>query len=179
MLFQKVNISLIWPLKYLKISFLVVGLKMLCYSFLFAQTTSPTPEFFIPENACLNENLVINNKSVNADSYFWDFCVSTFSDEFKEIFSSSITAGNRNLGIDFINQYGIWYGIATNYGNNKIYRLTFGNGLSSAPTKVTDLGNVGGLLNQPVSIKLVEQEDSVYALVHNLLLFHTRYHTGL
>ncbi|HYG01133.1 MAG TPA: PKD domain-containing protein, partial [Chryseosolibacter sp.] len=97
----------------------------------------------------------------------WDFCVSSFETPSTVSLLGTLVNGKRILGMDFIEQNGIWYGVATNYSSHTLHLLTFGSGLGSAPTDIKDLGNPDNVLSQPVSIGLLKRDGIVYALVQN------------
>ena len=138
---------------------------LLFYSGLKGQ--SPVADFSIPATSCINEQIEISNNSTNSIAYEWDFCVDKFGDNLNVDYLNDITSGGRNLGIDFIQVDGIWYGIATSWNNNDLHRLTFGNGLNNPATTITTISNPDNVLNQPVSIGLLEQGGIVYALIQN------------
>jgi PKD repeat protein len=123
-------------------------------------------DFQIDPSYCQDQGvtpIVLNNVYSNLE---WDFCVSPFEDTLNISFLSGITGGGRNLGIDFIELAGTWYAVATSWNNNNLFLLTFANGLTNSPN-IKDLGNPDNVLNQPVSIGLVERGGIVYALIHN------------
>jgi PKD repeat protein len=124
-------------------------------------------DFLIDPSYCLNQ---IASPTIQNNSYSnveWDFCVSSFEDESDVTFLSDVTNGGRNLGIDFIKQSGVWYGIATSWSNSSIFLLTFSNGLNNDPTEIFELGNPDNVLDQPVSIGIIERNGLVYALIQN------------
>lgn len=78
-----------------------------------------------------------------------------------------------NLGnLDFptgtfiINVSGNWYMFVTNTRSNTITRLDFGNSLLNTPTAV-NIGNPGGLLNEPRDIYVFSDCGGTFALVAN------------
>ncbi len=132
---------------------------------IFAQNAEA--DFNLPPHVCQGQFFQLDNTSINADSFEWDFCLEDFNDNLEVNYIADIVGGGRNLGIDFIEVGGTWYGIATSWNRNSLYRLTFSNGLSSAPTGVEALSNPDNVLNQPASIALLEQGGIVYAVVQN------------
>jgi len=121
----------------------------------------------VKDPVCLNENVELSNNSIGYDSLVWNFCPYNFSEPLETNLLGSIMDGGRNLGIDFIRANGIWYGFATSWDKNKLFKLTFTDGIEAGPSQVEDLGNPGGLLSNPVSINSILYNDQVYLLVHN------------
>ncbi|MEQ8533778.1 MAG: hypothetical protein RIB86_18130, partial [Imperialibacter sp.] len=80
---------------------------------------------------------------------------------------STLSGSSKPLGVSVVESSGIWYLFATSRDNNKLFRYTYGNGLQSAATSVDDLGTLGGLLAQPVSVKVFQQNGVWYGLIHN------------
>jgi PKD repeat protein len=134
---------------------------------LVAQTAVAQFDFTLASSYCINQNVSLSASNAPYSNVEWDFCVQRFSDNLEVEVSVEIPGGERNLGMDFIKHDGTWYGVVTSWSGNKLFRLAFTNGLNNPPTAVVDLGNPGGLLNQPVSIGLVRRNGIVYALVQN------------
>ncbi len=116
---------------------------------------------------CQGEAVILENKSTLADSYEWDFCDQDFQGDTETSFLSSIPGAGRILGIDFVKYHETWYAFATSWNNNKIFRLTFANGVENSPTEVVDLGNPGNVLNGSVSVYVVQDAANWYVLVHS------------
>ncbi|WNB18076.1 PKD domain-containing protein [Marivirga arenosa] len=138
---------------------------LFCYENIFGQIVNA--DFDLPNSVCLEENISLTNNSINFDSLEWDFCFTSITDETTVSELTSLTDARRPLSADYIRLDNIWYGLAVNWASNTITRMTFRNGIDSAPTLIEDLGNVGNQLSQPASIRMIIQEDTVYALVHN------------
>lgn len=56
---------------------------------------------------------------------------------------------NKPSGICPINDNGVWKVFVANFGSNTLSRIDFGNSLLNAPTSAINLGNLGGLLQNP------------------------------
>jgi len=67
------------------------------------------------------------------------------------------------VGLDILMEGTNWYGIATGYGSNKLYRLSFGNSLSNTPI-VEDISGTFNL-NVPMDIEIVIEAGTIYAFV--------------
>ncbi len=61
---------------------------------------------------------------------------------------------------------GNWYTLVGNNNTSTLVRLSFGNSLANTPTGV-DLGNIGGLMNQPVGFFPIQENGSWYVFVVN------------
>jgi PKD repeat protein len=68
--------------------------------------------------------------------------------------------------IDAVNENGIWYFFIVNIFQNKVIRITMGNGLTSDPTLSEDLGIAG--LSTPIGIKAVISGSQHLLFVSNL-----------
>jgi len=68
--------------------------------------------------------------------------------------------------IEIINDNGTWVGYVTSWGNNKLFRLNFGNNLLNTPV-VTDLGSPGAL-NAPGVFRIISENGTWYGLVSNM-----------
>ena len=79
--------------------------------------------------------------------------------------------------LEVVNDAGNWFGFTVGYNSNSLSRVQFGtNPLNSTPEHV-DLGNLGGLLAKPTSIKIKKFSNQWYGVVSNeanqtLLLLH-------
>ena len=104
----------------------------------------PVANFNINASSCLNENLLIDNNSSNADMYEWDFCLGDFSQLplIQTNLSSNISVVN---GLKIIEDSGVFYGFGLN--NTKLYRFDFGTDISNMSPVVTDLGDLGVISN--------------------------------
>ncbi|HEY5826011.1 MAG TPA: PKD domain-containing protein [Cyclobacteriaceae bacterium] len=75
---------------------------------------------------------------------------------------------NSPGALDLVKEGGIWYLFVVNVFQNGLTRITFGNGLRSAPTGTNNLGNLLGGLNTPIGIKAAVSGSLKYLLVSNL-----------
>ncbi len=85
----------------------------------------------------------------------------------------SVNLGNLGVlsdqleGIDIKNDNGSWYAFLTGgMNNNVIIRLNFGGSLMNTPT-ANILGNIGGFLNYPHMISLIQENGNWYGFVAN------------
>ena len=181
----------------------------------FAQLSS---SFLMKDTVCLNVNFNLQNNSIDASAYIWDFCgrdldsLQGFQSEV-EVSGANFTSANtfvydsgswygyvlsflsnelylmsygeslenvpliskvNNVGailngpyqLRLFKESGIWYGLIINSGDNKLLRLTFGNGLGQDITSIEDLGDFGSL-NVPYGLRIVESNGDILAVIGN------------
>ena len=119
--------------------------------------------FASADTVCVNAPVTLNNTSVGASAYNWNFCV-----------ANSITNPlGTNLGnfgftlpvfMDYAKEGNNYYGFVTNNSPGKLIRLNFGNSLLNAPI-ATDFGNLGGVIpDECEGIQLVNQNGRWYVI---------------
>lgn len=133
----------------------------------FAQPTVQ-PDFTIPDTVCINEPVTIVNNSVNASSYYWNFCVANINQS-----PTATNIGNpgnllsQPVFLDYAYYNNNYYGFSINHFPGKLVRLDFGNSLLNTPT-ATDLGNFGGLIPSGYGaegIQVIQNENEWYAII--------------
>ncbi len=77
----------------------------------------------------------------------------------------TVTGANTPRGISLVKECGQWYGFLISFNTNTLHRLSFGTSLLNTPS--ASILNTSGLLNQPVSIKVVNEKAKYYALIQN------------
>jgi PKD repeat protein len=127
---------------------------------------SPIANFSTTSIACLNENIQVVNLSSNANRFEWDVCQGDLSLAPVGSNIGTVVGSNIPLGIDVIFDGTSWFGFVTSRNSNSVIRYTFDPLLSSIES-VNDLGNFGGLLNQPVEIKIVSDNGNWYGFISN------------
>ena len=125
----------------------------------------PNVDFNLQTEACKLENIVISNQSDDG-TYEWDFC------EGDLVLSPSVTTltndeFNIPIGASLIESNGKWYGFITSLNNNSLFRLDFGDSLSNLSPTVTNLGNLGGLINAPQDVEVINFESNYYVFINN------------
>jgi len=70
------------------------------------------------------------------------------------------------IDIRIIEESGLYYGLLIDFGNSKLFRLEFGNDISSTPM-LTDLGNLGQIVS-PLSMDYIEVNGSKVIMVGQL-----------
>lgn len=133
-----------------------------CYS----QCTPPN--FSIPSNGCINEQLSIVNESTDVTDLFeWDFCDGDLFNVPNGNQLSQITQLNGLTGIQLATENDNHYIFLTGRTGNHLVRLDLGNNLLNPNPSVVNLGSLGGVLNGPIGIRILKEHDNWYGLVYN------------
>jgi hypothetical protein len=117
----------------------------------------PLPSFSLPDTVCSNASFNITNTTRAAERFEWDFCGGDLERAPTFGAVSTLDMMGTALDIEVAHDGTNWFGFVCSWGNNRLYRLNFGNQLSNVPT-VTDLGNIGGLLSLPVGLSIVKED---------------------
>ena len=139
--------------------------SFLCYQLSTGLAQVPTAQFTLPVNVCLQQFIEVNNQSVNADSYLWDFCL----EDFKHLVDNSVlpAVGGMSGGAGYKlveDQAGTWFGFVTGQYSYTVHRLNFGTSPLNTPT-ITSLGNPGNMLDQPQGIDIVNQDGNWFGFI--------------
>ncbi len=127
----------------------------------------PPKAQIIDSQLCIGEQLGFNSSYDSTYTLKWDFCNNPLDTSlFVTNYVTTIQSPGRLLDISFIEESGTWYGFATSYSTDELVRLTFGDGVLSSPTRVENLG-VFGMVDQPISIEMIRQEDIWYGLIYS------------
>lgn len=128
--------------------------------------TEVTPGFIIPDTVCVNTPVNISNISLNATSYYWNFCSATTSTT-----PTGVNLGNTGGSLsspvfsDVVNDNGNYYVFVSNNWPGGLVRLDFGNSLLNTPA-IVNLGNVGGIIPNTIEgIQVVKNEGRWYAIM--------------
>ena len=125
-----------------------------------------TASFTAPDTVCISNAVTINNTSVDASSYFWNFCTGNLNNPPVGTNLGNIAgAMSSPVYIDYVLDNGKYYGFVTDNYSGKLFRLDFGNNLLNPPT-LTNFGNLNGTL--PVSvegIQVIKNEGKWYAII--------------
>jgi PKD repeat protein len=130
----------------------------------FGQT--PVAQFYLASSACIKEGIQTTNNSANSNRYEWDLCQGDLSLSPVGSVFDPITNVTIPLGLDLVFDGTNWYGFITSRSSNSIIRYKFDSDFSGI-TEVTDLGNIGNLLSQPVEIKVVTENGKWFGFVSN------------
>lgn len=131
-----------------------------------ALSQAPLADFSASSIACKNENMAFVNLSSNADRFEWDVCQGDLSLTPTGSTIGTVTGSNIPLGIEVVFDGTTWVGFVTSRNSNSLIRYTFDASFNSI-SSITDLGNLGGLLNQPVEVKVVSDNGKWYGFISN------------
>ncbi|MDH5598040.1 MAG: hypothetical protein OEY34_02885, partial [Cyclobacteriaceae bacterium] len=122
--------------------------------------------FNSPSQVCINEPLSIQNTSVSADSYLWNFCLPNYDSAFP---SNKITDASirQSFDIEIDSSGGQWFGFIANRTGDDIIKLTFGNDLRNSPV-ISSLGGFS-LLNDPMNIRLIYDGVNWFGFVNSFV----------
>lgn len=125
-----------------------------------------TPNFLVQDTVCVGQPVNISNTSLNATSYYWNFCVATTNTT-----PSAVNLGNiggvlrQPVFSDIVSDNGNYYVFVSNILPGGLVRLSFGNSLLNNPT-ITDFGSLGGLIPNTIEgIQVVKNEGRWYAIM--------------
>lgn len=128
--------------------------------------TEVTPDFIIPDTVCVNTPVNISNISMNATSYYWNFCVGSINQT--PLGTNLVNPGGQletPVFVDYVYENNNYYGFVVNYNPAGLVRLDFGNSLLNNPT-ATNLGNFGGIIpSRAEGIQVVKNEGKWYAII--------------
>ena len=90
------------------------------------------PNFTLPTDVCLGENLLIDNQSTNSTSQVWDFCFDALDNAMisRQIgdLNDDVTPDDPEaIALGFDN--GQWYGFVLSRDNNRLFRFELNNDL--------------------------------------------------
>jgi len=117
----------------------------------------PSVDFSLPTNACVSENIKIVSTS-QPGTLAWDYCSGDFNNTPTAQNDFTLPAANGRPAMEFAKDGNKWFAFVTGTYSNTLYRLEFDNGINNAPTFTQNLGDLGGKLNGPGSIRIIKME---------------------
>lgn len=130
-------------------------------------TQCPIVDFQLPATACREQSLYINNTTSGAQTHHWDVCSGDLQLTPSAGFVVAGTTFFRARVFRIIRaQSGMWHGFAIDQPNNLLVRFDFGNSPDNTPT-VVSLGNPGSILQSPLDIHFIQENNNWFALVAN------------
>lgn len=126
----------------------------------------PTPDFTLPATACRDQNLSLTNLS-SAGTFQWDYCTGDLSNTPAASAAYNLPGANGRPTFEYVQDGNKWYAFVTGTFSNRLYRIQFDNDPSLAPALVENLGDLGGKLKGPGTIRIVKSSGSWFGLVHN------------
>ena len=122
--------------------------------------------FEVQTEVCINENLLFPD-SDNEGSYFWDFCSGDLKRQPVASELSSHPLLYRARSLEILKDGENWIGFSIDEPNNQLFRLEFGNNLSSNPV-ITNLGNPDNILSNAYDLIVKQENDKFYGFIVNL-----------
>jgi gliding motility-associated-like protein len=120
--------------------------------------------FLAPDTVCVNTPVQINNTSVGASNYYWNFCVANSTTNPAGVNLSGIGL-NQPVFMDYAKDGNNYYGFVVNHLAGRLIRLDFGTSLLNTPTS-TDLGAFGDVIPiQCEGIQVVKNGNNWYAIM--------------
>lgn len=121
------------------------------------------PDFSIQTTACANENLIVENTTLDQSQKFsWDFCTGDFN--VTPSGSYLTTSYGLPFKLEVVEVNNSFYGFFFSRSARKLYRMDFGSSLSSSPT-YHDLGNLGLNSNTLLTIEIIKEGTLFYGLI--------------
>ncbi len=130
------------------------------------ETYTAIAAFTCPDTVCTNQNITVQNNSLEASSYYWNFCSGNLTNNPLGINMGNLGSLNGPVYSDIIKDGNNYYVFLTNHYDGTITRLAFGNSLINAPI-ATNLGNLGVLSNmlEGIQINLDNVTNNWYGIV--------------
>jgi gliding motility-associated-like protein len=120
-------------------------LKLLILLLCFAINAFSQADFAIPDTICIDDSVVIENLSREAQFYYWNFCSGNLIyDPGGENFSNPGTLDGPAF-IDFANDNNNYYAFITNHTDGTLTRNSYGSNFLNTPVSV-NMGNFGGAI---------------------------------
>ncbi|MEP2025453.1 MAG: PKD domain-containing protein [Reichenbachiella sp.] len=128
------------------------------------EATAPTSNFEVNSEACLNEELFLKNYTVNATSYFWDFCTGDFNQD-PIITSTEQETMTGASGYEVIQSEDNWYGYAVDKLNKTVFRFDYGTDPYSDPAIIELIIPDGTFTESPEDISMIFFENEWYGVI--------------
>jgi gliding motility-associated-like protein len=134
--------------------------------FLFISKIYAQASFTAPDTVCVNSPVSIQNTSVGASTYFWNFCSgSLYGTPDLTNLGNVGNAQNMSTFMATAKDGNNYYGFVTNLGSASLLRLDFGTNLLNTPT-VTNLGNFGGAIpDNTEGLQVVKDADGWHVII--------------
>ena len=125
----------------------------------------PTANFNAPVSVCINESVYLQNSTVGATSYQWDFC----SGDLVSPPVPAVAATNQTIfrarSFRLVQSSSGWYGFAIDQ-NYFLVRMAFGNNPANFPT-LTTVGNPASAIQFALDLRFWQEGPNWFALVAN------------
>lgn len=128
----------------------------------------PSPNFTIPSDACINQQIIFQNTSLDGDKFSYDFCAGALEGSGTLKSSSILSTLNQPFGISHIfDTESGHHSFVANYNSNSILRIDDGFNLTDDPN-IVNLGDLGGMITNPLGIKIFLENSIYFAIVTQL-----------
>jgi PKD repeat protein len=149
-------------------------LKLLFTWLLFLGLYHPTyAQFGLPSEVCPNQNISFTSPNPSAAYHAWDFCTGDIAHNVTNTtLIANPTSVQRPFGFETVFDGTNWYGFLTDLGGPfggtaySLLRFDYGSSLSNTPT-ITNLGNIGGIVNKAVGLAIIKDNGNWYGLIAN------------
>jgi chitodextrinase len=125
----------------------------------------PTPDFNLPSTACREQNLQLENLS-GTGSFEWDYCSGDLLNTPTARSAYTLPGANGRPSFEYVKDGTKWYAFVTGTFTNRLYRITFDDP-AQAPAFIENLGDLGGKLHGPGSVRIINDNGNWYGLLHN------------
>jgi gliding motility-associated-like protein len=122
-------------------------------------------DFSIPDTICIDDTLVIQNLSRDAQTYYWNFCSGNLIyDPAGENLPNPGTL-NGPAFIDFATDNGNYYAFVTNHTDGTLVRNSYGSNFLATPVS-QNLGNFGDIIPRHAQgIQVVQDAGNWYVFI--------------
>lgn len=149
-------------------SFLSYLKTVVAILFMFGAYQNVFGQMSAPVSVCQNQQFELaSNSSGSVTEINWDFCEGDLL-LIPQYQQRNVPDFNIPVGTSLIKANNKWYGFVCSQSNNSLIRIDFDASLSNPSPVVVNLGNLGGLLNSPQDIQVMEYQSNFYAFVFNI-----------
>jgi PKD repeat protein len=126
----------------------------------------PSPQFVLPGTACRDQNITIDNQSATG-TFQWDYCSGDLNNTPTASLAYTLAGINGLPNFEYVRDGDHWYAFVTATYSNRLYRIDYGTDPSQATVGIENLGDLGGKLNGPESLRIINDDGEWIGLLHN------------
>ncbi len=130
------------------------------------QLSAQEANFDTPNEVCIGESLVIDNFSVNASAYEWDFCEGDLALTPTANAALSVPSATDYVGLELVHSDEGWFGFVSRFGN-VVNRISFGTNLTNPAPSVEQLDLSGVSLGNTYKISIVKHQNNWVGVLSN------------
>jgi len=134
-------------------------------SYSFAQ--EPAINVVFDDEVCLNQNVVFENNSTNAESYVWDFCPGDLNEIPTVEFQGTFPELNTPFSLELFGFNNTFYGLIPSRNANAIFLADFSMGIDQTPV-VSNFNVPAGNLDGPTGVSIIDSAGHYFAFSVNL-----------